>query len=426
MSEPVPDRDENALRVVGLMSGTSVDAVDVAVCDFEPDPETGQCALALRLVGYSERPFPEGLRERVLSVLHDRRASLADLTELDFLLGDAFAGATGATLAELGIPPGSLDLIASHGQTIYHLVEPGRLRSTLQMGEPSVIAERSGLTVVSDFRTADVAAGGQGAPLTSFFDLLFFADPSRTRALQNLGGIGNVTFVPAGGALEEARAFDTGPGNALIDYAVQRLTGGAMSYDRDGAMALSGMVSTQLLEEVLSHPYFQEPPPKTTGRELFGAAFAERMLGRARELGLSREDTLATITAVTSESILRAYRDFGPERIDEVVLSGGGARNRAIVEALRRGLGARVIMHDEFGLPAGAKEAVAFALLGHEAIHGRPANVPSCTGAERPVILGKITPGRNYRTLLRRVLGGAERGKESDPWQRTRSLRLAR
>lgn len=408
------------MRVVGMISGTSVDAVDVVICDLAPDAGAAPGALTLRLVAHAEHPYPPELRARVLRLFREGAAPLDELTELNFLIGDAFAGAAMETLRAAELAPEGVDLVASHGQTVYHLVEPGRVRSTWQTGEAAVIARRTGVTTVSDFRTADVAAGGQGAPLVSFLDALMFSDPYRTRALQNIGGIGNVTFLPAGAGSEGAYAFDTGPGNALLDRAARVFSGGARAYDRDGELARAGTPHAGLLEHALAHPYYAQPPPKSTGRELFGDEYADRLIERARSLGPSEADMMATLAALTAESIARAYRAFGPERIDEMIVSGGGARNPALMDRLRAALpGVRVVPYDEYGLPGGIKEAVAFALLGHECVHGRPASLPRCTGAAERAVLGKITPGRNYRALLERV-------EREDGWNSTRALRSIR
>jgi anhydro-N-acetylmuramic acid kinase len=386
------------MRVVGLMSGTSADAIDVAVCDFA---QADAGVLSLRVMGFREEPFPPRLRDTLLALLRNGAASLEAITEINFALGEAFAGAVTSALGHLDLRPAGIDLIASHGQTIYHLAEPGRRRATLQMGEPAVIAVRTRITVAADYRVADVAAGGEGAPLVAFLDRLIFGRSGRTVALQNIGGIANVTFLSPDGSV---LAFDTGPGNVLLDYGAAVFSGGGARYDRAGAMASAGSVDQALLEEVLAHPYFSRPPPKTTGRELFGDQFAEAVLGRARSRGLRPEDTMATLTAITAESVTRAYRDFGPKRVDEVVLSGGGSQNSALVgEIARRLEGVRLIRSDDLGLPSAAKEAIAFALLGHEAVHGRSADMGPCTGATRPVILGKIIPGDNFRALMRSV-----------------------
>lgn len=398
------------LRVIGVLSGTSVDAIDTAICEIEPESADIPGVLRLRLCAYQEHPYPAALRERLLALFTEQHCMLEALTELNFLLGAAFADAVLQTCAASGYATDEIDLIASHGQTIYHLVTPGHVPATLQFGEPSIIAQRTGATVVADFRVADMAAGGQGAPLVSLLDALLFASPDVTRAVQNIGGIGNVTFLPAGSGIEGATAFDTGPGNVLIDYGARWFSHGKLRYDRDGNMARAGQADGALVAETLGHSYFHLPPPKTTGRELFGDAFAAELLARAQARGLSAEDVMATLTAITAQSIAAAYRDFGPPTLDEVIVSGGGARNLVLLENLRRALpGVPVRLYDAFGLPAEAKEAVLFALLGYETIHGRPGNVPGCTGARASVILGKLVPGANLGMLTTRILGAATR-----------------
>lgn len=400
------------------MTGTSVDAIDVALCEITAAPPPhAEGTLTLRLLAYQEQPFPPAVRHELLRLLQTGSAELADLTELNVLLGESLANAVLATLINAQYPLTEIDLIASHGQTIYHLVEPDRRRATWQMGESAVLAARTGLTVVADFRVADIAAGGEGAPLVSFLDALMFSSTERSYALQNIGGIANVTFVPAATGIEGTYAFDTGPGNVLIDYAARFFSQGALSYDRDGAMAASGHVDHTLLQEVLIHPYFQRRPPRTTGRELFGDAFAATLIKRAQQRGLSPEDCLATLTAITAESIAAAYRTFGPSHLDEMIISGGGAYNPTLLNMLRAILPTLPItLYDRCGLPANAKEATAFAVLGYEALHGRPANVPSCTGASAPTILGKITPGPNFRSLIQCIWSAG------DSWPQTHKL----
>ena len=295
--------------------------------------------------------------------------------------------------------------IGSHGQTVWHI--PGR--ATLQLGEPAVIAERTGASVVSNFRARDIAAGGQGAPLVAFVDALLLTHPTKTRAVQNIGGIANVTYLrptqpsPAvrGKAREKAFAFDTGPGNMLMDDAVRRMTNGAQQRDVDGAIAARGQVSSELFEELMEQPFLHQPPPKTTGRELFGAQFGKQVWNTGAARGLRDEDMVATLTMFTAFSIAQAYRVFLPALPDEVIVSGGGARNRTLLRMLREQLepNARVLLSDEVGIPSEAKEALAFALLAYETAHGRPSNLPAATGAKRAVVLGDVTPGT--RQLMR-------------------------
>lgn len=415
------ERLPGALRVVGLMSGTSVDAIDAAVCEFAPDPSGAEGALVFRLLHCAETPYPADLRARVMALFDPATSRIDALTEMTFELGEHFAAAALAAVQDAGLQPQDIDLIASHGQTIYHQVAPGRRRATLQIAQPAVIAARTGVTTTGDLRAADMAAGGQGAPLVSFFDALFFQHPTRRRALQNIGGIANVTFITPSG--QPPVAFDTGPGNSLINAAMRHYSGGAQTFDQDGAMARSGQVDEPLLAALLADPYYALAPPKSTGRELFGDQYAARVMEQGAARGLAPADVVATLTALTARSIAEAYARFGPPGgVDEVVAHGGGARNRALMDMLAAALppGAPVVQHDDFGVPAKAKEAVAFALLGYEGLHGRPGALPSCTGASRPAVLGTIAPGDNYRPLLRRVVAGLEEA----PWQQSRTLRL--
>jgi anhydro-N-acetylmuramic acid kinase len=388
------------LVVLGLMSGTSVDAVDAAVVQIATEDDD---MLALRVLGYHEQPIEEDLRQRIHAVFDPLASQVQQICELNVRVAGAFAEAGAAAIALAGVQP---DLVASHGQTIWHEVRPGHVRSTLQIGEPSVLAERLGATVVADFRPRDIAAGGQGAPLSSWADALLFGDEHLARAVQNIGGIANLTWVPPGSQWGAMLAFDTGPGNALIDHAIWRLTGGAQRYDQDGALAGSGRVTDDLLAELLGMPYFVELPPKSTGRELFGAQLVEPLLER----GLRPADIVATLTAFTAHSIADQYRRFLPGTPDEVVLGGGGSRNPVLVGLLTQLLDpARLRLHEEFGLPSLGREAVYFALLGYEALHGRPNTIPSCTGASHAVPMGKLVPGPNYRALLARVLASSDR-----------------
>ena len=388
--------------VVGLMSGTSVDGIDAAVVDVTQDKD----ALVARLLGYAESAIDEDMRRRIHALFDPERSRIDEVCELNVLIGEAFAQAAADALRRAGV---QADLIASHGQTVWHEVAPGHTRSTLQLGEPSVIAERLGVTTVADFRPRDIAAGGQGAPLASWGDALLFGDNQLSRAVQNIGGIANVTWVPPGAQWEAMLAFDTGPGNALIDHAAWRLTGGMQRFDVDGSIAAVGRVDDTLLAELLGEPYFPLQPPKSTGRELFGAQFADQFIDRGLARGLATSDIVATMTAFTAHSIADQYRRFLPGRPDEVVVGGGGSRNPVLMRLLSQLLDpAQIRLHEDFGLSSLGREAVYFALMGYEALHGRPNTVPSCTGATHPVVMGKIVPGPNYRSLMARVAASAE------------------
>jgi anhydro-N-acetylmuramic acid kinase len=388
--------------VVGLMSGTSVDGIDAAVVDISAADDL----LQVKLLAYVESTIDERLRERIHTLFDPDKSRIDEVCEINVLLGEAFAEAARMGLRQAGV---QADLVASHGQTVWHEVSPGRTRSTLQLAEPSVIAERLGVTTVADFRPRDIAAGGQGAPLASWGDALLFGDPKLSRAVQNIGGIGNVTWVAPGGQWEAMLAFDTGPGNALIDHAVWRLSGGMQRFDADGALAAGGRVDDLILADMLAEPYFLQQPPKSTGRELFGAQFVDPLIDRALADGLTSSDVVATLTAFTAHSIADQYRRFLPGRPDEVVVGGGGSRNPVLMRLLSELLDpAQIRLHEDFGLPSLGREAVYFALMGHEALHGRPNMVPSCTGAGHAVVMGKLVPGGNYRDLMRQVSSAPE------------------
>lgn len=372
--------------VVGLMSGTSADGTDAAVVELWGAPP----ALGWKLLKHVARPHPADLRREIFAAFRPETGAVDRLCRLNFSLGRAFAAAALAAIAAAGLRPDQVDLIGSHGQTVWH-IPTGPDASTLQLGEPAVIAELTGITTVSNFRTRDMAAGGQGAPLAPYLDQLLFAHPTLARAVQNIGGIANVTYL-AGDAVI---AFDTGPGNMLMDYAAGRATDGVWACDRDGALAAQGRVDATLLAELMAEPYLKLPPPKTTGRERFGAQFGAAVWERAAAAGLTPCDIVATLTAFTARTIAQAYRDFLPRLPDEVIVSGGGAANPTLLAMLRAELpAARVVTSDALGLPGAAKEAVAFAVLAYETWHGRPGNLPAATGAQRAVVLGSITPGR--------------------------------
>jgi len=386
------------------MSGTSADGVDVAIVDIGPrDRGPRGHEIGVRLRAFHTFPHPAALRRRIFAIFDPETARVDDLCRLNFALGEAFASALIRLCRRSGVPLGSIDLVGSHGQTVCHLPQGRpqdrkRVRSTLQIGEPSVIAERTGITTVADFRPRDIAAGGEGAPLVPYADFVLFHDKRLSRAVQNVGGIANVTYLPAGGGLAEVIAFDTGPGNMIIDRIAWRASGGRATYDKGGRMAARGQVSDRLLAELMEHPYLARRPPKSTGRETFGVRFADEVYARARRRGLAPRDILATVTAFTARSIAAAYQRFLPAMPDEVILCGGGARNRTLLARLRESLRpARVAPMDEFGLDARAKEAVSFAILAYATVHGLPGNVPSATGARRAAILGKVIPGNAER-----------------------------
>jgi anhydro-N-acetylmuramic acid kinase len=370
---------------VGLMSGTSLDGITAAVARFSSGTDG---AISVELVAHLSQPYEPGQRDRLLRAME--RGSAAEYCRLNFDLGAWLAEAALAAIDRAGLAPGDVTAIASHGQTLWH--EPPH--STWQLGEGAVIAERTGVATVTDFRVRDVAAGGQGAPLVPIADAVLFADPDCWRAMQNLGGIGNVTAVPPRGDQNGVRAFDTGPGVAVIDGVTRALVPGT-PYDRDGTLARRGRAIDDAVDAALAHAYFAAPPPKSTGRELFSRDYIERFMAdcRARRPDAGAADLVATAVALTARSIGEAYRRWIPEPVGDVVLSGGGAKNPALVEAIRRAVAPRrVRLFDELFFDGEAKEAVAFALLGYLHTARRPGNVPGATGARGPRILGKWCP----------------------------------
>jgi anhydro-N-acetylmuramic acid kinase len=371
---------------VGLMSGTSLDGISAAVVRFLPD-DANDNRIEPQLLAFRSSPYSPAQRARLEAALE--RGSARDYCNLAFDLGDWLAEAAIGALADAGVSRGEVRAIGSHGQTLWH--DPPH--STWQLGESAVIAERTGIAVVSDFRVRDVAAGGQGAPLVPIADAILFAG-DEWRALQNIGGIGNVTVVPPGGDVRGVRAFDTGPGVAIID-AVTRLLNPSMTFDTDGALAAAGTPVDSVVDRLLAHPYFSTEPPKSTGRELFDRGYAESLAAdcRSAKPGATPEDIVGTATALTARSIADSYRRFLPEPITEVLVSGGGAKNPTLTRMIERALAPISVrpFADRY-FDGEAKEAVAFALLAHLHLESRAGNVPRATGARGPRLLGKLTP----------------------------------
>ncbi len=379
--------------VVGLMTGTSADAVDVALVRFEG----AGLAAQHRVLAYREQPYDDALRREVLEVAAATALAPERLMRLDAMLGERYADAVLELLREAGVAPADVDAIGSHGQTVRHVPRAagGGRALTLQLGSAAVLAERTGIAVVSDFRTRDTAAGGEGAPLVPVADWWLFRSASESRALLNLGGMANVTHLPKDGALERVTAFDTGPGNAVLDGLVDAATGGLARRDEGGQLAARGRAHEGLLEELLADPFFATAPPRSTGRERFGESYAVRLREIAEQLGLSLEDALATAVELTARTVAGAVREFLVPRggVDALYASGGGVRNATLMVALRRHLpDVRLERLDALGVAPEAKEALAFALLAHLTLSGVPGNVPGATGARRPVVLGHVTP----------------------------------
>jgi len=384
--------------VVGLMSGTSADGVDAALVDW---PDQATHARPFELVAFQETEFPRELQGRIHRLAADEPGSggvVRELAALDVELAERFAVAVHRLLAHAGLSAGQIAGIASHGQTVGHFPEVG---ASLQIGNPSVLAERTGITTVADFRPRDMAAGGEGAPLAPFFHHAVMSDPGECRAALNLGGIANVTWLPDSGAPDEVVAFDIGPANALVDGVVQIQSEGRERMDRDGAMALRGRVDVALLETLLDDDYLRRPPPKSTGRERYGAREARDLVAAWREREGRPEDLVATLVAFTAQATANACRDFlphGAKRLARLLVGGGGAANPAVMSALAGALpGVSVEPFDAVGVPSGAAEAMAFSLMGRNALLGAPNHLPSCTGAHGARVLGQIVPGAAVR-----------------------------
>ncbi|RJP59459.1 MAG: anhydro-N-acetylmuramic acid kinase [Deltaproteobacteria bacterium] len=370
--------------IIGLMSGTSHDGVDAAlVCIKGNGIKTG-----VNLLYHLHYPYPPEIKRRIEQAFEGFTAGIC---MLNFELGELFARAALECISKSKVSKNDLDIIASHGQTIYHIPPQGDMMgSTLQIGEADIIAERTGIVTVSDFRKRDMAAGGHGAPLVPYADFLLFREKGKAKAVQNIGGIANVTVVTE--KAKDIIAFDTGPGNSLIDEAVRILSCGEKDFDADGRWAERGNLNHDLLDKLMTHSYFKLTPPKSTGVETFGKNLVKELI--ADNPNIASEDMLATLTCFTAKSIHRAYQDFILPRysINHIILSGGGSRNSHLFSLLRGFFkDMPIITIDEFGIPSNAKEAVCFAILGNETIMGISSNLPSATGAKRSVVLGKIS-----------------------------------
>jgi len=375
------------MRVAGLISGTSVDGIDVAIVQIAGSAPR----IRLRLEAFRTVPYPPGVRQALLASCNARRISVAEISQLNFLVGELFGRAVEKTCRAAGISLRSVELIGSHGQTIYHQGWRSNtygfpVASTLQIGEPALIAERTGATTVADLRTADMAAGGLGAPLVPFMDYIVYRHVRRGRAALNIGGIANVTLIPPAASPSEVVALDTGPGNMVIDALMEHFTAGRRHYDRGGGTASHGRVFEPLLKRLLRHRFFRQPAPRTAGREEFGREFVAGLLKEK----LPPEDLVATASALTADSVAGAIRRFARGSIHDLVVSGGGVHNRFLMGRLAASLPVRIMTSEDFGIPADAKEAMLFALLAYHTFHRIPANIPSATGARHPAMLGKV------------------------------------
>ncbi len=387
-------KKEHKRKIIGLISGTSADGVSTVAVEITGTGTNTD----LNILAFEVFDYPLEIREAIFNLSSPESSSVDMISQMNIILGEFFADAAIRLMKDKGIKVKDIDAIGSHGQTIHHLPHLKdaygyKVRSTLQIGEPAIIAERTGIPVVADFRKADIAAGGEGAPLTPYLDYILYRSQDRNLLHQNIGGIANLTYLPANASPEDVIAFDSGPGNMVIDSIMRKLT--SKPYDNKGKLAKKGKIDNELLEELLDHEYFSIEPPKTTGRETFGKTYSDELIKKSEKKGLIIEDIIATATALTVESIARAYEKLLPKgaAIDEVYLSGGGAKNQYLVKSLKRRLSPIPVgLSDKFGIPGDAKEAILMAILCNEHLSGNPGNIPKATGARKPVVLGAYYP----------------------------------
>ena len=384
-------------HVVGMMSGTSVDGVDAALVEISGTDSEPK----VKLLAFENKPYPPQVREKIFSLFTPANATVDKVGYMNFLLGEIYAKSALSVIEKAGMKPEEIDVIGSHGQTIWHAPIPESpdgipVAYTVQIGEGSVIAERTGILTVSDFRVADMAAGGQGAPLVPFSEYLLYRREKETILLQNIGGIGNMTVMPAGAKPRDVFAFDTGPGNMIIDAVISAVTGGEKTYDAGGETAAKGRVCNALLDILKEEPYYRQPLPKTTGREHFGVQYTEKILSWWKENPIPVEDLLATVTDLTAYSIADAYERYvlPKYRASEIIVGGGGSYNATLLRFMKERFaphGVAVRTQEDLGLNSDAKEAVAFALMADCCMRGKANTLPSVTGAEHPAVMGKIS-----------------------------------
>ena len=384
-------------RVVGMMSGTSVDGVDAALVEISGTDSEPK----VKLLAFENKPYPPQVREKIFSLFTPANATVDKVGYMNFLLGEIYAKSALSVIEKAGMKPEEIDVIGSHGQTIWHAPIPESpdgipVAYTVQIGEGSVIAERTGILTVSDFRVADMAAGGQGAPLVPFSEYLLYRREKETILLQNIGGIGNMTVMPAGAKPRDVFAFDTGPGNMIIDAVISAVTGGEKTYDAGGETAAKGRVCNALLDILKEEPYYRQPLPKTTGREHFGVQYTEKILSWWKENPIPVEDLLATVTDLTAYSIADAYERYvlPKYQASEIIVGGGGSYNATLLRFMKERFaphGVAVRTQEDLGLSSDAKEAVAFALMADCCMRGKANTLPSVTGAEHPAVMGKIS-----------------------------------
>ena len=389
-------------KVIGLMSGTSLDGIDAALVNINTDNK----GLDIELIDFMSFDYEKEFRQKILKTTDLNKSSVKDVAQLNIGLAEKFSEAVFSLLKKSELTPAEVDLIASHGQTIYHNVEDKEGISTLQVGSASFIAERTGITTVYNFRMRDLAAGGEGAPLVPYTDYLIYSSQNKNRVLQNIGGIANYSYLAADGEIDDVIGSDNGPGNMIIDNAVNILTNGRMDFDKDGKMAEKGDISKELLTEMMNHPFIKKQVPKSTGRADFGKEYAKKIIKKAKKMNLSKNDIISTVTSFTALAIIDSYQKYLPSNIDEIIIGGGGSYNPYLLnkikeykdEKLRKDI--KILRQEDLGYSSEAKEAMAFAILGYQTMKGKNNNVPGATGAKRKVVLGEIVPGDDFYQFI--------------------------
>ncbi len=388
--------------IIGMMSGTSMDGIDAALVKIKEQREI----INIELIEFITKEYPKDIRRLILKCCNIEKGQVNDISKLRFILGDLYTDTVYFLLEQTDLEIDDIDLIGFHGQTIYHEVDC-KIPSTFQVCTAAKLAQSTGITTVNNFRVKDIAAGGKGAPLVPYTDYLIYASQEENRVLQNIGGIGNYTYLPAGANLNDVEGSDTGPGNMLIDNAVYMLTDGEKDYDVDGKIASRGEINKEFLMHMMNHSFIKKKTPRTAGRKDFGSSYVQHLLNYADNIGLSKDDIIATITAFTAYSIIDCYYKFINGNIDKVILSGGGAYNPTLVKMIEKYLdkfykeSIEVVIMEDIGYSSEAKEAEAMAVLAYQTMKGRYNNLPQVTGASSPVIMGNITPGDDFYNYLK-------------------------
>lgn len=391
-----------AKKVIGLMSGTSLDGIDAALVNISEN----KGKISVELEEFLSLDYDKELKAKILKGVNKEKSNLKIISELNIDLAHRFSKAANKLIYKTDLDNSDIDLIGSHGQTVFHNVSDKKNISTLQITSGSYIAEKTGITTVFNFRMRDLAVGGEGAPLVPYTDYLLYKDKKKNRILQNIGGISNYSYLPADCKLNEVRGSDNGPGNMIIDNAVNILTKNKLSFDKDGKMAKKGKISQKLLDKMMVHPFIKKKVPKSSGRVDFGQAYAKKIIAKGKEMELSDYDIIATITAFTALAIVDSYQRFVGEKIDEVIVGGGGSYNPQLMKVINYYLAKKyekkidLLTQEDLGYNSEAKEAIAFAILAYESMKGRSNNLPKATGAKKRVVLGEIAPGNNFYKYL--------------------------